>query len=123
MTTPTRPSNQPPTHDNTLLAGWPVTLTSEQVSWLGATAAQIENGFAVLEQELAEAKAEIEKLRAALAPFASLCLWPDDAGDEINKMVRSEEDWDEADNDNTLDDTFLRRGDIRAARKALGDGR
>lgn len=70
--------------------------------------------------KLADANREIRLLREALAPFAALSLWPDDVGDEINNIIRSDEDWNEADNDNTADDIFIKRGDIRAARKALG---
>jgi len=63
---------------------------------------------------------EIERLRAALKPFAALSLWPDDIGDEwtVND-IRSGYDWDETENDTKTDDVFIKRGHIRAARKAL----
>lgn len=65
-------------------------------------------------------RAENERLRAALKPFAALSLWPDDIGDEwtVND-IRSDYDWDEKENDVKTDDVFIKRGHIRAARKAL----
>lgn len=64
--------------------------------------------------------AEVERLRASLKPFAALSLWPDDIGDEwtVND-IRSGYDWDETENDTKTDDVFIKRGHIRAARKAL----
>jgi len=64
--------------------------------------------------------AEVERLREALKPFAALSLWPDDIGDEwtVND-IRSGYDWDEEENEVKTDDVFIKRGHIRAARKAL----
>ena len=70
---------------------------------------------------LAEERAKVERLRVALEPFAKLSLWPDDVGDYWASHIRSDDDWDEEENDNAReDDIFIKRGDIRAARKALG---
>ena len=68
-------------------------------------------------------RAEVERLRAALAPLAALHLWPDDVGEHIASDIRSDEGWDEKENDDSKEDLFVRRGDIRAARKALEGGR
>ena len=57
--------------------------------------------------------------RAALRPFSELYLWPDDAGEWTANDVRSDEDWDEERNDANVDDVFIKRAHIRAARKAL----
>lgn len=72
-----------------------------------------------LTRERAEARAEVERLRAALKPFSEFYLWPDDAGEWTANDVRSDEDWDEERNDAKTDDVFIKRGHIRAARKAL----
>ena len=73
-----------------------------------------------LRAEIARLRADNERLRAALKPFAALSLWPDDIGDEwtVND-IRSGYDWDETENDTKTDDVFIKRGHIRAARKAL----
>lgn len=63
---------------------------------------------------------ERDEARAALKPFAALSLWPDDVGDEFTAaFIRYDEDWSDEQNDAQLDDKWIRRGDIRAARKAL----
>jgi len=62
---------------------------------------------------------ERDEARAALKPFASLFLWPDDIDSSSAADIRAEEDWNEAENDARSDDLWVRRGDIRAARKAL----
>jgi|APGre2960657404_1045060.scaffolds.fasta_scaffold313577_2 hypothetical protein len=71
-------------------------------------------------EEVDRLRAEIKRLREALKPFAALSLWPDDIGDEwtVND-IRSGYDWDETENDTKTDDVFIKRGHIRAARKAL----
>ena len=66
-----------------------------------------------------EAADEIERLRAALKPFARLFLWPDDLGFECAEDIRSDDDWCEDANDMQMDDMFVLRKDIRAARRAL----
>lgn len=73
-----------------------------------------------LRAEIERLRAGNEKLREALKPFAALFLWPDDIGDEwtVND-IRSGRDWDETENDTNTDDVFIKRGHIRAARKAL----
>lgn len=73
--------------------------------------------------EIERLRAENEKLRAALKPFAALHLWPDDVGDHIASDIRSDEDWIEKENDDSKEDLFVRRGDIRIARNALEGGR
>ena len=62
---------------------------------------------------------ERDEARAALKPFAILFLWPDDLDESSAADIRAEEDWNEAENDARSDDLWVRRGDIRAARKAL----
>lgn len=62
---------------------------------------------------------ERDEARAALKPFASLFLWPDDLDSSSAAYIRAEEDWNEAENDARSDDLWVRRGDIRAARKAV----
>ena len=83
----------------------------------------IENPVGMMQRVVAEfekQRAEIERLRAALKPFAALSLWPDDIGDEWTVSdIRSDYDWDEKENDTKTDDVFIKRGHIRAARKAL----
>lgn len=78
-----------------------------------------------LTRERNEARAEVERLtrqrdeaRAALKPFASLFLWPDDLDSSSAADIRADEDWSETENDAWSDDPWIRRGDIRAARKA-----
>jgi hypothetical protein len=61
----------------------------------------------------------IERLRAALKPFAQLFLFPDDIGKDTAQDFRSDPDWSEAHNDMTADDLYVKRGHIRAARNAL----
>ena len=72
--------------------------------------------------EIERLRAENEKLREALKPFAALSLWPDDIGDEwkVND-IRSDYDWNEKENEVKTDHAFITRGHIRAARKALED--
>ncbi len=88
---------------------------------------QSQEDVATLLAEVDRQRAEIERLTrerdkawAALKPFAALSLWPDDIGDEwtVND-IRSGYDWDETENDTKTDDVFIKRGHIRAARKAL----
>ena len=75
---------------------------------------------ATLLAEVDRLRVEIKRHREALKPFAALSLWPDDIGDEwtVND-IRSGYDWDETENDTKTDDVFIKRGHIRAARKAL----
>ena len=67
----------------------------------------------------ADAADEIERLRASLKPFAQLYLWPDDLGEDMATLLRSEADWCEATNEDADSDVFIKRKYIRAARKAL----
>jgi hypothetical protein len=62
-------------------------------------------------------KAENNRLREALEPFAKKYLWPDDSGyaDEL----RADEDWSEVGNDGYLDSCLIQRKWIRDAREAL----
>lgn len=62
---------------------------------------------------------ERDEARAALKPFASLFLWPDDLDSSSAADIRAEEDWNEAENDARSDDVWVRRAEIRAARKAV----
>jgi hypothetical protein len=64
-------------------------------------------------------RAEVNLLRNALAPLAELYLWPDDLGDETARLIRSDDDWDEATNEDADSDVFIKRKHIRAARHAL----
>jgi len=66
-----------------------------------------------------EAADRIEQLEAALRPFAEKYLWPDDTG--IGDELRMDEDWDEQKNDKSVEEYFIERGWIRAARAALGE--
>jgi hypothetical protein len=61
----------------------------------------------------------IERLRAALKPFAQLSLFPDDLGEDVAQDFRSDPDWSEAHNDIAVDDRYIKRGHIRAARNAM----
>ncbi len=63
--------------------------------------------------------AEVERLRASLKPFAQLYLWPDDLGEDMAALLRSEADWCEATNEDADSDVFIKRRYIRAAREAL----
>lgn len=62
---------------------------------------------------------ERDEARAALKPFSNMYLWPDDAGPVTAQRVRSRNGWDEAANDEESHEFWIKRGDIRAARKAL----
>jgi hypothetical protein len=63
------------------------------------------------------ALAEVERLRAALEPFAHLYLWPFDH--HLAEEIMADADWCEEENDVTEEELFIRRGYIRAARTAL----
>jgi len=71
----------------------------------------------VLHLLLKEAAVRIEKLEAALRPFAERYLWPDDSC--FAEEIQSDEDWDKQKSDQQVDDMWIERGWIRAARKAL----
>jgi len=64
-----------------------------------------------------EAADRIEQLEEALRPFTNKFLYPDDTG--VADYIRDDEDWDEENNDQMIDDVFIPRGWIRAARAAL----
>jgi hypothetical protein len=64
-------------------------------------------------------KLRIEQLEAALRPLAKKYLYPDDTG--FADELRSDEDWDEQKNDKSVEEYFIERGWIRAARAALGE--
>jgi hypothetical protein len=61
----------------------------------------------------------IEQLEAALRPFANKFLYPDDT--DVADYIRDDEDWDEENNNQMIDDVFIPRGWIRAARAVLGE--
>jgi hypothetical protein len=61
--------------------------------------------------------AEVERLRAALEPFAHLYLWPFDH--HLAEEIMADADWCEEENDVTEEELFIRRKYIRAARAAL----
>jgi len=64
-----------------------------------------------------QAADRIEQLEAALRPFANKFLYPDDT--DFADDIRDDEDWDEENNNQMIDDVFIPRGWIRAARAAL----
>ena len=64
-------------------------------------------------------KAEITLLRKALEPLAQLYLWPDDIGEDMANLIRSDDDWSEEANEDADSDVFIKRKYIRAARHAL----
>ena len=66
-----------------------------------------------------DAADEIERLRAALRPFAKLFMYPDDLGFEAALDIREDPDWDEDANDMQSENCFVLRRDIKAARAAL----
>ena len=71
-------------------------------------------------QILTALRAENEKLRAALEPFARLYLWPFD--NHLAKEIMADDDWCEEENDATEEEVFIRRKYIRIARAVfLGD--
>lgn len=80
---------------------------------------QFREARATLGSLLNEAAAEIERLRAALEPFASLFLFPEDLAFEYAEDIRADADWDEDSNDAQTDNVFVLRRDIRRARAAL----
>ena len=67
--------------------------------------------------------AEIKRLREALRPFAKLFLWPDDLGSEASEDIKADEDWSEEANDESIEDVWVKQGDIRKARAVLGEGK
>ena len=109
-----------------IVVGWwivPAAATLAALLWAGWTAHK-DRGWLLAEVERLragrdEARAEVDRLRAALKPFSEFYLWPDDAGEWTANDVRSDEDWDEERNDAKTDDVFIKRAHIRAARKAL----
>lgn len=66
-----------------------------------------------------EAADEIERLRAALRPFANLFLYPDDLGFEASLDIKEDPDWDDDANDTQTENCFVLRRSIKAARTAL----
>jgi hypothetical protein len=64
-------------------------------------------------------KAEITLLRKALEPLARHYLWPDDLGEDMARLIRSDDDWSEEANEDADSDVFIKRKYIRAARHAL----
>jgi len=72
------------------------------------------------EQYCNDAADEIERLREALLPFTRLFLYPDDFGEFTAKEVRSDEDWNEEQSDETIEEVFVYRKWIKEARKAMG---
>jgi len=67
--------------------------------------------------DMVAAADRIEELEAALRPFANKFLYPDDT--DVADYIRDDEDWDEENNNQMIDDVFIPRGWIRAARAAL----
>lgn len=74
-------------------------------------------------KEIRKLRTERDEARAALKPFAEKYLYPDDGGVGYAAELRAEPDWDEARNDEQVDDLWIKRGLIRAARKALGEAK
>jgi hypothetical protein len=72
-------------------------------------------------EELANAANEIERLRAALRPFARMFLYPDDLGFEASSDIKEDPDWDNDANDMQTENCFVLRRDIKRARAALGE--
>ena len=66
-------------------------------------------------------KAENERLRAALRPFARMFLYPDDLGFEASSDIKEDPDWDNDANDMQTENCFVLRRDIKRARAALGE--
>jgi hypothetical protein len=83
--------------------------------------AELEDFKAFCKALVDDCDAEIERLREALRPFANKYLWPDDAGEYVTSSIREDEDWNEVSNDEAVDDVWIKRGDIRRARAALGE--
>ena len=71
-------------------------------------------------QRAKKAEEEVEKLRKALEPFAKLFLYPYDIEGQL-EFLKETNDWSEQENDDVVEDYFIRRGDIRNARKVMGD--
>lgn len=65
-----------------------------------------------------ELEQQVEKLKATLKPFASLWLYPYDIEGQL-EFEKENNDWSEQENDDVIDDFFIRRGAIRNARKVL----
>ncbi len=72
----------------------------------------------VLAEDMAD---EIERLRDALLPLATQFLWPIDLGLEMAEDIKTDEDWSEEANDETITEIWVKRGDIRKARATLGE--
>lgn len=87
--------------------------------------AEVENQRAEIERLRSQVeavnllKAEITLLRKALEPLAQLYLWPDDLGEDMANLIRSDDDWSEEANEDADSDVFIKRKYIRAARHAL----
>lgn len=68
-------------------------------------------------EEAARAARLALRMAEALAPIAEKYLYPDDIGDEMAAELRAEPEWDEEQNDNSVDDVWLARRTIRRARE------
>ena len=63
----------------------------------------------------------IEVLKDALRPLAEKNLYPDDIDGSYAASMRAEDDWNEEANEETLDNCWIARKWVRAARAALED--
>lgn len=61
----------------------------------------------------------IETLKDAVRPLAEKHLYPDDIGECYAASLRGEDDWNEVTNDEMLDDCWIARKWVKAARAAL----
>jgi len=79
------------------------------------------NAVVALQLEADCLRAEVEKLRTTLKPFAELFLYPDDLGFEHAEDIRADVDWDEDSNDMAEEGVYILRRDIRRARGLIND--
>jgi len=66
-------------------------------------------------------ESRIEVLKDALRPLAEKHLYPDDIDEAYAASVRAEEDWDEEASDEMLDNCWIARKWVKAARAALDE--
>ena len=97
---PTRRADEPPTQDGAPLAGWPVTLTADEAAAIQTALKQLHVVLDAVTRERDEARAEVERLREALAwygtrvrklsgadPFSACSALMNDQGERARKAL------------------------------------
>lgn len=87
-------------------------------------AADLRIGKEAAEARATAAEARVAELEAALRPLAEKFLYPDDIDNDMppGSRIADDPDHDATENNEQVDDVWIKRGDIRRARAALNGG-